>query len=61
MSPLAAPVARFQPPSPATVEARRRLRVKLLRDLVSNGLYRIPTRELAERLVPVLRSASPLG
>jgi hypothetical protein len=59
MSLLASPVAQFQPSSPTTAEARRRLRVGLLRDLVAHGLYRIPTRELAERLVPVLRSSSP--
>ena len=39
--------------SPA--EARRVLRVRLLRDLVSHGLYRVPTRQLAEKLVPVVR------
>jgi hypothetical protein len=42
--------------APADSEAARRaLRVRLLRDLVSNGLYRIRIEELAERLVPVLR------
>lgn len=41
--------------APRTREAARRaLRVRLLRDLVGNGLYRVPTDALAERLVPVL-------
>lgn len=38
--------------------ARRALRVRLLRDLVSNGLYQVPTAALAERLVPVLRAGA---
>ena len=33
---------------------RRQLRIRLLRDLVSNGLYRVPTEALAERLVAVV-------
>ena len=34
-------------------QARRRLRVRLLQDLVARGLYRIPTEALAERLADV--------
>ena len=34
--------------------ARRALRVRLLRDLVSHGLYRVDRDALAERLVSVL-------
>jgi len=59
MSLLTTPAAQFQPPSQTTAEARRILRVRLLRDLVANGLYRVPTRELAERLAPVLRTGGP--
>jgi hypothetical protein len=33
---------------------RRQARLRLLRDLVSNGLYRVPTEALAERLVGVV-------
>lgn len=33
----------------------RRLKVVLLRDLVSQGLYRVPTDALAERLLPLFR------
>lgn len=36
--------------------ARRALRIRLLRDLVQNGLYQVPTAQLAERLIPVLRA-----
>ena len=32
-------------------EARRALRVRLLRDLVSNGLYRVRSGPLAERML----------
>lgn len=40
---------------PMSLDAvRRRLRVRLLQDLVSRGLYRVPTEALAERLVDVL-------
>ena len=35
---------------------RRQLRIDLLRDLVSNGLYRVSTEALAERLVGVVTS-----
>jgi anti-sigma28 factor (negative regulator of flagellin synthesis) len=35
--------------------ARRRLRVQLLKDLVSNGLYRVDTGALAEKLMSVLK------
>lgn len=33
---------------------RRDLRIRLLRDLVSNGLYRVSTEALAERLIGVV-------
>jgi hypothetical protein len=33
---------------------RRRLKVRLLRDLVANGLYRVSVDALAERLATVL-------
>ena len=39
--------------------ARRALRVRLLRDLIANGLYQIPTEALAERLVAVLQPEGP--
>jgi hypothetical protein len=39
-------------------QARRRLRVRLLHDLVSRGLYRIPMEALAERLADVLHDES---
>lgn len=52
------PNAAARPPveaAPADPEAvRRALRVRLLRDLVSHGLYQVPTDALAERLLPVL-------
>lgn len=35
-------------------DERRQLRVRLLRDLVSNGLYRVETDALAAKLVEVL-------
>ena len=34
--------------------ARRDLRIRLLRDLVANGLYQVPTEALADRLVAVV-------
>ena len=37
-------------------DARRKLRVRLLRDLVSNGLYRVPVDALADRLAVVFTS-----
>lgn len=62
MTPLAAPQPHSSLP-PVPVEAapadraaaRRALRVRLLRDLVSNGLYQVPTQALVDRLLPVLR------
>ena len=42
-------------PTPADLaEARRALRVRLLKDLVSNGLYQVRADRLADRLVSVL-------
>lgn len=46
------PPAEAAPVDPEAV--RRALRVRLLRDLVSHGLYQVPTDALAERLLPVL-------
>jgi hypothetical protein len=46
------PAAEAAPTDPEAI--RRALRVRLLRDLVSNGLYQVPTEALAERLLPVL-------
>jgi hypothetical protein len=41
------------PSSCTDLEAeRRRLKVRLLRDLVSNGLYRVRMDELVDRLLP---------
>lgn len=47
----------FEPPASDQCQARRRLRVRLLRDLVSQGLYHVPVDLLADRLlqVPELR------
>jgi hypothetical protein len=63
--PATSPEARRRPVGPPSVvamapaesldEARRRNRIKLLRDLVSNGLYRVQTERLAERLAPILQ------
>ena len=40
------------------LEARRRaLRVRLLRDLVETGLYKVPVEALADRLMSVLRTS----
>ncbi len=38
-------------PSGSLEEQRRLLKVKLLRDLVAHGLYRVSTEVLAERLI----------
>lgn len=59
MTPHAAPPPDLPPvpveAAPADREAARRaLRIRLLRDLVNNGLYQVPTEALAERLVGVL-------
>ena len=57
------PVHQAAPPHPAPpqtpdLEARRRaLRVRLLRDLVENGLYKVPVEALADRLMSVLRTS----
>ena len=48
----ASPTADLSPSDPEA--ARRVLKIRLLRDLVSHGLYRVPTDALAERLGPVL-------
>lgn len=36
---------------PGRTEAQRRARVRLLKDLVQNGLYRIDTERLADKLL----------
>ena len=41
---------------PPVADPRRHARIRHLRELVSRGLYRIPTEALAERLVQVLEA-----
>lgn len=46
--------ASSEPSADDVALVRRQLRIRLLRDLVSNGLYQVPTEALADRLIGVL-------